>query len=137
HHAIGRASGLDATLGQRRRHGREVGTGVWLRADRPYRAGVARGVSCRLIIAASRRTATIGHGLDRLWAPCDAHGCAHAPILAYRRRVIPVARRLAEQEHLLMALRGPVAHALWHGIGLGPDDLAAQVPAIRTEREGQ
>src|SRR5690606_624353 len=53
-----------------------------------------------------------------------------------RVRVVVVARRLREQEHVFVRLRGPVGDALGHGVGFRPDDVGAQIPAIRLEGEG-
>src|SRR5437867_6267984 len=36
-----------------------------------------------------------------------------------------------------MGTRGTVLHALWHGIGLMPDNIAAKKPAVGLERESE
>jgi hypothetical protein len=55
--------------------------------------------------------------------------------LPHRVRVIEIPRRPRQQKHLLMALGRPVRHRLRHRVRLRPDDLAAQVPAVRLEGE--
>ena len=55
--------------------------------------------------------------------------------LPYRIGIVEIARRLRQQKHRFMRLRGPVAHALGHGVRFRPDDLAAQPPTIALQRE--
>src|SRR5579863_3822668 len=45
--------------------------------------------------------------------------------------------RLAQQEHRLVRLRAAIRHALRHRIGLGPDDLLAQIPAVGAQSESE
>jgi hypothetical protein len=46
-----------------------------------------------------------------------------------------VARFLAQKEDRAVRLGGSVGDRLGHGIDLVPNDLAAQIPAVRAERE--
>lgn len=56
--------------------------------------------------------------------------------LRHSIRIVEIPLRLAQQEHMLMRRRGPVAHAFRHRVRLVPDDVAAQEPAIGAEGKG-
>ena len=45
-------------------------------------------------------------------------------------------RLLAQQKHIFMGLGASIHDAFWHWIGLCPDDVLSQPPAIDLEREG-
>src|SRR5262249_34806378 len=51
--------------------------------------------------------------------------------------VVVVPRRLREQKHVLVRLRRPVGHRFRHRVGLRPDDVGAEVPAVGLERQGE
>src|SRR5690606_25856633 len=53
-----------------------------------------------------------------------------------RLGVVEVPLALGEQEQVLVRLRGAVPHALGHRVGLVPDDVRAEVPAVGLQREG-
>src|SRR6516162_5726334 len=55
----------------------------------------------------------------------------------YRLRIIKISLALAHQKYILMTFRRPVGHALRHRIGLVPDDIATQIPAVGLQREGE
>ena len=50
-------------------------------------------------------------------------------------KVIPLC--LGKLEHMLIATAAAVNHALRHGVAFLPDDVAAQIPAVLTERQRQ
>jgi hypothetical protein len=49
---------------------------------------------------------------------------------SYRIGVVMVFRRLAHQENVFVRLGAAVGDAFWHRVGLRPDDVLAQIPAI-------
>src|SRR5262245_13103191 len=49
--------------------------------------------------------------------------------------VVVILRGFREEEQVLMGFGWSVLDALWHWVGLVPDDVAAQVPAVLLERE--
>ena len=53
-----------------------------------------------------------------------------------RIRIVEIPLRLGEQKDVFVRPCRPVRHALRHRIGLGPDDVRSQIPAVRLEREG-
>lgn len=88
---------------------------------------------------AIRLAATIGARTTRL--PLNvlpkARNAACGQWLSDRRRIVKIRRPLAQQEHMLMRGSRPIGHAFRHGIGLVPDDVGTEEPAICTQREGE
>ena len=133
--ALGAAAALagasaDATLRQRLGKSCEVRLGEGLRRDGPDRAGVA--------MASRYRRRSSMRVLSDKWVIPNSGKTTSAPDsnriytrLPHRLRIVEVPRRLRQQKHVLVRLRRPVSHALGHGVGLVPDDVRAQVPAIR------
>ena len=56
-------------------------------------------------------------------------------VLPHRLLVEEIPRRASQQVHELMARRRPVGDGLRHRIWLRPDDLGAQIPAVRLQGE--
>ena len=56
--------------------------------------------------------------------------------LPHRLRVIKIPRPLRQKEQVFVGLCGSICHALGHGVGLVPDDVRAEIPAIGLQGEG-
>lgn len=56
--------------------------------------------------------------------------------LSYGLVVIVVLLRLGKKKEVLMCLSGPILDALGVGIGLVPNDVRAQIPALLLKCEG-
>src|SRR5262245_52008299 len=132
-----RCAGADAALGEGCGECGEVRLAERLGGDRPDVALVAatadlnrmpnprpEKVGTSSISASTNITST-----DRTEAPF-----VHS-ILPYRIGIVKVSGALAQQKHMLMGCRWPVRHALRHRVGLGPDDIRPDPPAVRLQRQ--
>src|SRR3990172_1100970 len=128
-----RRAGQDAGLDQLARERGEVRAGEGFGGDGPDGASVA----------ASGRIGTLGRHLpthtSRATIIVNATIAPLAsPVLSgfpHRLRVVVVPLALAQEEQGLVALGRPVGHALGHGVGLVPDDVRAEIPAVGLERQ--
>src|SRR6185436_9477152 len=53
-----------------------------------------------------------------------------------RRRIVEIPRAARQQEQVLMRLRRAIRDRLGHRVGLVPDDIRSEIPAVRLQREG-
>src|SRR5689334_7864162 len=75
----------------------------------------------------------MGRSADRIGA--DAADLGYGDRLRYRFRIVVVPFRLAEKKYVFMRLCRPVGHTLRHRVWLRPDDIGAQIPAVRLKRK--
>lgn len=111
-------------------------TGVGLGGDGPDGAEVAPGSVATIDSSDARMRLLAGWREGRLPVESGPGMVLSAVGLSHRIRVVVVPRRLRQQEQVLVGLRGPVGHRFRHRVRLRPDDVAAEVPAVRLEGEG-
>ena len=122
----------NAPLGQLGRHGGEMGGAVGFGGDDPNGAHVAMALGPVVGSAGrpeirSSRTRHLGLAGGR---PVALHRFVH-PV-----PVDEIPSALSQQKDVLMALGGPVGHTIGHGIGLGPNAIASEIPTVFLQREG-
>src|SRR3990167_9863 len=141
------APGLDAPLRQGFGERGEVRLWKGLGGDGPDGAKVAAGWGsdtraladrCRsrcchegiveVLIFPPESLVAFEHLSDVRWAGCRG--------LLDGLRVVEVSRVLRQEEHIFMRLRRAVRDALGHRIRLRPDDVAAEIPSVGLEGEG-
>src|SRR5690606_5515982 len=142
HHSLPRRSahgaslrartGQDARLDEFLRERRKVALGEWLRSDGPDGTAVAARISADILIAA-----VFSGPVTLVLVPATKNSrCLSQQFLWSSKRllnslgVVVIPRALGKQENVLMRPRRPIRHALGHRVGLCPDDVAAQIPAV-------
>src|SRR6185437_741453 len=137
----GGGPGEDAAPGELSRHRRDVAAVAGLRVDVvPDRAEVAAEWMAVDAWLGARRHAPCLVWLARPHErslPRRAALRLHPVRLPNRVGVVEVAGRLAQEQHVLVGVRGPVGDALGHRRGRRPDVVGAQVPAVTLERESE